>query len=629
MKGFAPLLVLLAWPLLGAGGDAYRFERPVDAAAGLSVLELPDDVLDVCRPGLADLRLLKDADQEIPYAFERHARITTKRVPLVDVESQAGRDTTAIADRGAGPGLAGWLSVETPSTNFLKPVVVEASDDRKTWKTIGHSSLFAMEALRMTTVRFAPTDRRYLRLTLDDRNGAPVQPAAMVLPLHESRFPAPREIRLPAAAVTPREAGRSMYSVTLPARNLALSALRIEASDPIFSREARVYEKVFVRDEISRRLLGEGRLIRSAAGETQDRIVVSDASARTIEIDVEDGDSPPLSVPEVRALVEPRRIVFYRPAAGALSLAYGSDAARVPAYDLEAAFAGGLPDELPRASVGTAKDHGAHAGVVAPPARGTSLDRSRWRRSSPILLPDTPGVAYLELDGALAADASSLRIVDGGGLQVPYVFEDGAHRVRQTIGFDVVRKASHTVVRVGGLDVRERIDAIAISVGGPAYFARDVAVVEDVRDARGVTEQRVLGTAHWERRPDEHKAPYRIALASPREGTVQIDIDDGDNSPLTIESAALEILRRRIDFVFERGDAFRMLSDNPEALPPRYDLALLATAVLASPALPATLGAVAEAPSAKQPASRWFWVAVVVAGGLVSLALARTLRSLP
>ena len=628
MKGFALLAAVAAWPLLGAGGDSYRFERSLDAPAGLSALVLPDDVLDACRPGLPDLRLLTDANREVAYAFERRAATAT-RIPLVDVESVPSRETTAIADRGAGAGLVGWLSVDAPGTTFLKPIVVDASDDRATWKNIARSSIFAIDAVKMTTVRFAPTDRRYLRISLDDRNGAPVRPEAIVLPSAANRGPASREIRLSAALVTPGEPGRSTYVVTLPTRNLPLTALRVEAADPAFSRRAMVYEKVFLRDSISRRLLGEGGLFRSAAGEAQDRLLVSDPSSRALEIEVDDGDSPPLTIPGVVALVEPRQIVFYRPASGALSLEYGSDSARAPAYDLDAAFGRGLPEKLAYASLGSAKDTGAHGGAVAPPPRGTAVDRSQWRRSSPILLPGTPGVAYLELDASFAADASSLRLVDGNGFQVPYVFEEGARRIGQAVRLDETRRGSHTVATVIGLDPREQVDAIEISIAAPAYFSRDVAVVEDVRDARDVTGQRVLGTAHWERRPDGRPAPYRIALASPSGGAVHVDIDDGDNAPLTIESAHIEVLRRRVDFVFDKGDAFWMLSDNPQAQPPRYDLELLANAVLASPALPAQLGPIAEAPATKQGTSRWFWVAVVVAAGLVGLALARTLRTLP
>ena len=66
---------------------------------------------------------------------------------------------------------------------------------------------------------------------------------------------------------------------------------------------------------------------------------------------------------------------------------------------------------------------------------------------------------------------------------------------------------------------------------------------------------------------------------------------------------------------------------NAEAAAPRYDISLIAAAIVASPALGATLGTLEDTapPRLKTPA--WFWWAAVGAGFLVVFVLARTLRS--
>ena len=62
---------------------------------------------------------------------------------------------------------------------------------------------------------------------------------------------------------------------------------------------------------------------------------------------------------------------------------------------------------------------------------------------------------------------------------------------------------------------------------------------------------------------------------------------------------------------------------NPQAAAPRYDLALVADAVLSSPALPARFRPW-KTPREPEPATpKWFWIALVVAGTLVVAALAR------
>jgi hypothetical protein len=609
------------------GGEPYRFSRPVESAPGFVLLELPDDVLDACRPGLPDLRLVQSGDHEVEYAFERRVAVPT-RIPLVDVESMARRETAAIADRGASPRPVSWLSVEMPKGVFLKPVVVEVSDDRSAWREIAQGSIFATDAVTMTTMRFAPTDRRYIRLVLDDRDSSPIQPEGIVVPSNEAPASPPREIPLSATPTPGNEPGLSTYTVTLPARNLPLSALRIGAANPVFSRRVRVYERVFFRDGISRRLLGEGAVVRSGVGDGQNRVLVGGASGRTLEIEVDDGSSAPLAISEVTALVDPKRIIFFAPPSASLVLAYGSAAATSPTYDLEAAFARGLPSKIARATLGAAKDSGAQAVAVPPPPRGAAVDRSRWRARWPVALPEGPGVAYLDLDGSLAADAPSLRIVDGGGLQVPYLIEESPHPVRRPITLDVRHRGSHTIATAVGLDPSERSDAIEVSVPAPAYFSRDVSVAVDVTDSRGVTGRRLLGSAHWERRPDQASSPFRIAIAGPTGPTVDIEIDDGDNAPLTLGTAKIELVRWRVDFVFDKGDSLWVLSGNPEAQAPSYDLALLASSVLQAPARPAKLGPASTLASAKQVGfSRWLWAGIIVAAMLIALALARTLRS--
>ena len=65
----------------------------------------------------------------------------------------------------------------------------------------------------------------------------------------------------------------------LPSKNLPASALRLGATDAAFVRRVRVFERVWFRDEVSRRLLGEGDIVRSAAGEDRLEVPLSEPTA--------------------------------------------------------------------------------------------------------------------------------------------------------------------------------------------------------------------------------------------------------------------------------------------------------------------------------------------------------------
>ena len=106
-------------------------------------------------------------------------------------------------------------------------------------------------------------------------------------------------------------------------------------------------------------------------------------------------------------------------------------------------------------------------------------------------------------------------------------------------------------------------------------------------------------------------------------------IENGDNPPVALSGARAFTSSVRVDFLFEPGDTLFHVSGNDEARPPAYDLALLASAVLAAPAEPARLGAPPAVASSGQQNARpaWFWAAVGAAVIVLLLQLGRVLRS--
>ncbi|HEV3189740.1 MAG TPA: hypothetical protein VGY54_04540, partial [Polyangiaceae bacterium] len=111
--------------------------------------------------------------------------------------------------------------------------------------------------------------------------------------------------------------------------------------------------------------------------------------------------------------------------------------------------------------------------------------------------------------------------------------------------------------------------------------------------------------------------------------TFFVTIDNGDNSAIALGPAAVDIALRRIDFAFQPGEKFTLLTGNRSAGPAQYDLALLAPVVLAAPAAAATLGDSIAQPPATPAVPRWFWIAATVSGALLVLALLRALNPQP
>jgi hypothetical protein len=231
----------LAALTLSLGGSPYRWERPIElpsAAAGWCALDLPDDVLTAIRPGLADLRVVA-AGEEVAYALESRLRPLKGSERLRDVET-AQSETTAIVDRGPAARASGAFELEVAGSDpFLKPVIVEASDDRSTWREVARGSVFRTDHVAMTALRFAPNDRRYWRLRLDDRNGPAVRPEAVVIEETPLAVVPGRQVDFSVTRSPVSQTGPSRYiiiSISSPrTRRMSASSTRTTTRSPTCS----------------------------------------------------------------------------------------------------------------------------------------------------------------------------------------------------------------------------------------------------------------------------------------------------------------------------------------------------------------------------------------------------------
>ena len=621
----AAMLGLGALVFATVPADLYRFSRPVTAPEGWVRLALPDDVLDACRPGLPDLRVVREGNAEIPWALEQRIHEVSRRLELRDVERASGRETTALLDRGARPGLAAAVTLMIDGEDFLKPVVIESSDDRASWRAFASGSVFATRLARSTTLRFSPNDRRWWRLRFDDRNGDPISPrAAIVETSAGTQVAALREIPLALSVPSPDEPS---WTVSAPAANLGIVALKIQAEAVAYSRHVRVVERVFFRGEVLRRVVGEGSIVRAADGSGNDVIPIGESAARSLEIEVEASDGPSLQITRVVAFAPPRAILFSAPAGAALRLLYGSTLADPPNYDLERALAGARPHETAAGSLG-APAGVAPAGFPIPP-RGAAVDPAGWKRRQPIVPPSAGNVAYLDLTGAAGEGPGTPRIVDADNRQVPYVLERAEHRKKRVVPFRDMSRGTKTIVEISGLGDHGSIDTVDVSATAPSYFSRELVVAEEITDERGAAGNRILGSASWEKRPEAAAATLRVPIARPSGERIRIEIENGDNAPVVLGSTAVETSVPRLDFVFSPREELMLLSGNPDAAAPRYDLELVAARVLSEPALPAHLGTPSPAANPKSPATPpWLWIVVAVAAVLVVVVLVRTLSAL-
>jgi hypothetical protein len=386
---------------------------------------------------------------------------------------------------------------------------------------------------------------------------------------------------------------------------------------------------VLVRDTMSWRPIGGGQILRAAGGAESLVVPVGDATGPVLEVEVQDLASPPLTIPTAKVSIGPRSILFFTPNGATLELRYGSRTSDAPAYDLPQVFTRGRPPSLAPALLGPVVDHGATSAQVPP--HGAAVDPGAWKTRVPIALPPGSGVARLDLDAAESEHPNDVRVVDAENRQVPYLFERTMRRSRTDAKVASRQDGRLTVLTISELGSPQGVESLELTAPSPEYFTRTVIVDEAIRDARGVTGRRALGSATWQRRPGEAPTALVVPIGQPTAAEVEVRIDNGDNAPFVVTAAA--ILRRlpRVDFVYASGESLSLLVGNPSAGAPDYDIVLLADTILGAPAQPASLGTPVTAPGKddkdETAAPKWFWAAVMVAGLVVAGVLSRTLKA--
>ena len=626
-RQFSGFLLLGLVPyLLGMADAPFRYARSLEAAPGFARLELPDEVIARAAPGLRDLRIVGERG-EIGYELEERLATPPSRFPLINVESIPDRSTSALVNRGEHAPLVDSLTLEVAGSEaFLKDVVVLASDDRKSFAEIARSSIFRVDQVASLRVHFAPNDRRYFRVWLDNHATEAVVPVAAVLTPPVATPGALRELPLILVAKADASEAFEVFEAELPSRNLPAQQLRFEVGAKLFSRQVRVYERLQFRDTLSRRLVGSGRIERATTGAEQLEVPLGELTTNRLEVEI-DRAGQPLTPSKAALFVRPQRLIFVAPDHGALRLLYGSPTAKEPNYDLLRTLQGGLSVTPSEAKLGPVQDRGEKS-TLPVPERGAALSRDAFRVRRRIQLPEEGRVAYLDLVGIPAGSAANVRILDAANRQVPFIIESKSRLVRVPLKLSAEPAGKKTMARVSGFDPKDSPGTLVLDASAPALFQRLVEVYETTRDRRGPTGKRLLASAAWTRRPEDSATTLELSLSPPAETELSIEIDNGDNPPLVLSAAEVVVDRARIDFVILPGDELTLCYDDPKLGPARYDLALVSETVLGAPALPATLGAsqaVAVAPKAGR--SPWFWAAFVIAGGLIVMALVRALRT--
>ena len=628
-------------PLLAGGSPVSVQVRGVDPATGETQFTIGS--------GLSDLRVYDPNGREVAYLLVPNPPSAptwraTAMLPVAAVETDTVKTSGFEADLREAL-LVDRFRLDGIAAPFLKRVRLEGSGDRERWTLlVGEGTVFDLprEQLRRTELEFTPGEYRYFRVTWDDtHSGRVASPSAALARVVTTAVP-PAPLTAPVGFERrPSEPGHSRFRIRLPAARLPIVALDLDVAGDHLLRRATVYEARLSGAEAVPVQLGAAtlrRVVQNSLTASSLRVPIRPPSEAQLDLDVDDGDSPPLALQGVTAVFAELPWIYFESSGGGLVARYGNSTLASPRYDLEAVRDKLRIDAVAGAAWGEARTRTAdeNPAAAAPPLPvvGASLDPTQFRYQRAIPAGDA-GLVALPLDASVLAHSggttprfADVRIIDDEGRQIPYLVE----RASEPLSLDLRLERLSTVPKaLGDRKPPPSVYRIAwpfeqlpsprlVLTTSARVFQRPITIGverEPDRSHRDPWIQPLVATT-WAHADQDRPTPA-LTLALPSETITEllVILDEGDNSPISLTAAKLLLPAYRLRFFRERDASLRLAYGRSDLDAPRYDLALLAPQLLGAAAaevVPAAEeGTGPPTPVGELVSPRLFWGVLAVA----------------
>ena len=603
-KGLLIAAVVYAECLGEITPNEWRFSQAIDVpASGLVRVNLPIETLNAARPDLADVRLVDNAGNEVPYLINRpmpgrESALRAKEL-VTALEPTATRITLTT---GAKSSLKG-VTFETPqSVEFIKAVQVEGSHDGATWLQLASDKpIFKMaDGAANPSVSFSEGVWEYLRLRIDDSRTPAVPFTGVLLQVTETKAPAEP---FPLTIKTRDESfGVTRLSVDLGAMNLTIAALGIEVTDSVFMRPVTISVPELVDDNIREHSVCSGSIYRiDLNGKVESNVEIpidKQIVGREVIVLIDNGDSPPLAINGLHGTRRMTNLVFFARESGRYQLLSGNSQCPAPRYDLSE-----LGDQLKNLeaievrleSLIANPDYKPVDNLTSLPLSGAKIDIAPWKFRKRIQV-SKPGAQQVELDvdvlARSAPDRRDLRIV-AEDRQLPFLLERPS--ISRSAPLAAVPANDPKKPRISRWSLKLPQSGIPITrvtcAADTPLFQREMDLSEELTDDRGDRFSRKLGHAIWKKVPGETTREFEIRLnAAPVNDTLFLEADNGDNPPIDLSNFRGHYPVTRVVFKSDSSRPIWLYYGNSDALSPRYDVALIADQLLRSERPPANLG---------------------------------------
>lgn len=335
----------LAAAPLPSGWSHWRYSRPIEVpltdSVRLAGLVLPQDLYLHAQTALPDLRIIDDTGNEVPYArYVRQGSTGSRNLPTEILENSyaPGDYTQIVLSVGPSAPFHNAVEINTPESDFIEWVSVEASDDAHQWRIVeDRAPIFRFQRQNREgtqSVHYSTNNARYVRVrVLDGDRKFPVASAQVVYDTVET----PERSFLEAEIVDDpdKRAGENAWRVDLGTPALGVQEVRFAVNPAEFIRAVEISAS---DDGTTWKPVAHGEIYRFQRESTEEehlRVdVPGEITGRYWRITVENGNDAPLPGVIPSLYITPVHLVFEQHPGRSYRLLYGESLATAPQYDL-------------------------------------------------------------------------------------------------------------------------------------------------------------------------------------------------------------------------------------------------------------------------------------------------------
>ncbi|MBU4375551.1 DUF3999 domain-containing protein [Patescibacteria group bacterium] len=352
MKKIILASILFIFPLICSADfsiDKWQYYKEIQAVnTGLTILSLDDDIFSNAKGDLADLRIMNNNNQEVPYkmivATDRQ-KVEIFYPKMLNNSFVSGQNSTVILDFEGGVKLVNKLKIITSSENFQRSVIIYGSDNMSDWSVLNDKAYIYDYTDRMgdiktqdTTVDFPQSVYRYIKLEISDPENNPVK-IAKVEAINFVKEKSKEVARNSGFQITEDEKEKATEVVVdLGAKGIPTNKVLLSISDKNFNRAILIYTS---NDNNDWRFNGNGYIFRyntpKFVGENL-LLNFNETSDQYIKIIVQNKDNQPLNISSATTYSTYREIIFQTESGVDYKLYYGNNKAMFPEYDLDKYF---------------------------------------------------------------------------------------------------------------------------------------------------------------------------------------------------------------------------------------------------------------------------------------------------